>query len=211
VRPSADLDPAAARRRFGLPTDATVLLVVGGSQGSLALNRVLREALEAVARGDAERPGGLHLLWSTGPAHLDGIRAALGAAGNPDWVHATGYIEDMPAALAAADLALSRAGAMATAELLNQALPAILVPLPTAAADHQRRNARALEESGAAVMLEEEGLTGAALWTRVVELAGDSSRRSTMGEAARRRARPEAARTIATDIVSLLPLAEVAS
>jgi UDP-N-acetylglucosamine--N-acetylmuramyl-(pentapeptide) pyrophosphoryl-undecaprenol N-acetylglucosamine transferase len=94
---------------------------------------------------------------------------------------------------------------MATAELLNQGLPAVLVPLPTAAADHQRRNARALEEAGAALMVEEEVLTGPALWARVASLLGDGEERAAMAEAARRRSRPDAARVIASDIVSFLP------
>jgi UDP-N-acetylglucosamine--N-acetylmuramyl-(pentapeptide) pyrophosphoryl-undecaprenol N-acetylglucosamine transferase len=79
------------------------------------------------------------------------------------------------------------------------------VPLPTDAADHQRRNARALEEAGAAFLVEEEGLTGPALWSRVTSLLGDGEARAAMAEAARRRSRPDAARVIATDIVSFLP------
>ena len=171
----------------------------------------MEDALEAVAKGEMPRPDGLHLLWSTGPGHIDGVRAALAAAGHPAWVRAVPYIDDMPAALAAADLALSRAGAMATAELLNQGLPAVLVPLPTAAADHQRKNARALEEAGAALMLEEEGLTGGALWSRVTALVAEPGRRERMAEAARRRSRPRATAEIAADIVSFLPPQEVAA
>jgi UDP-N-acetylglucosamine--N-acetylmuramyl-(pentapeptide) pyrophosphoryl-undecaprenol N-acetylglucosamine transferase len=205
VRPVLAVSREEARAAFGLPAEGDLVLVVGGSQGSRALNRALEEAVASVARGDAPRPDGLHLLWSTGPAHADEVRAALRGAGDPGWVRAVAYIDDMPAALAAADLAVSRAGAMATAEILNQGLPAVLVPLPTAAADHQRRNARALEEAGAAFLVEEEGLTGPALWSRVTSLLGDGEARAAMAEAARRRSRPDAARVIATDIVSFLP------
>jgi UDP-N-acetylglucosamine--N-acetylmuramyl-(pentapeptide) pyrophosphoryl-undecaprenol N-acetylglucosamine transferase len=94
---------------------------------------------------------------------------------------------------------------MATAELLNHGLPAVLVPLPTAAADHQSRNAEALSRAGAAVVAREEGLTGADLWAHVVALASDALLRDRMGAAARKRARPAAAHDIAVDIATLLP------
>ncbi len=207
VRPAGTVSRADARNRLALPLDAVVLLVVGGSQGSAALNRVMIEAVRAVVRHEARRPDALRVLWSTGPAHHDGIRSELGELGAPDWVRAVPYIEEMPTALAAADLAVSRAGAMATAELLNHGLPAILVPLPTAAADHQSRNARALEEAGAALVLEESGLTGAALWARVEALMADHEACGRMSEAARERARPGAADEIAGAIAELLPRA----
>jgi UDP-N-acetylglucosamine--N-acetylmuramyl-(pentapeptide) pyrophosphoryl-undecaprenol N-acetylglucosamine transferase len=111
----------------------------------------------------------------------------------------------MPSALAAADLAVSRAGAMATAELLNHGLPAVLVPLPTAAADHQSRNAEALARAGAAVVAREDGLTGAGLWSHVLQLVSDDHLRGRMSVAARERARPGAAGEIAADIATLLP------
>jgi len=105
----------------------------------------------------------------------------------------------------AADIAVSRAGAMATAELLNHALPAVLVPLPTAAADHQTRNAKALVAAGAAVLAPEEGLSGRELWDHVTRLALDADLRRAMAAAARARAHPHAAREIAGHIATLLP------
>ena len=119
-------------------------------------------------------------------------------------MHAVGYIDAMPKALASADLAVSRAGAMGTAELLAWGIPSILVPLPTAAADHQTHNARALAAFGAAIALEEREMTPARLWSDVVALAGDASRRGAMAGRARERARPEAARRIAADLVRIL-------
>ncbi len=205
IRPAETLARGEACARFGIPEEATVLLVVGGSQGSRALNRALLDAVTEVQAGGRREVENLHVLWSTGPAHLDDVREGLAEAGDPEWVHALGYIDDMPAALATADVALSRAGAMGTAELLNQGLPAILVPLPTAAADHQTKNARALEQGGAAVMLEEDHLDAGTLWGRVGELVRDDELRREMAEAARERSRPEATRRIAEDIVTLLP------
>jgi len=205
VRPDAAVDRGRARESFGLSPEGLVVLVVGGSQGSVALNRVVLEAVRGVVGGVLDRPEGVALLWSTGPRHHASVDAALEAVGPPAWVRAVPYIHDMPSALAAAELAVSRAGAMATAELLNHGLPAVLVPLPTAAADHQSRNADALARAGAAVVAREQGLTGSALWAHVVALASDAPLRERMGAAARERARPAAAHDIAADIATLLP------
>lgn len=202
--PDASVGPAEARRAFGFSADATVLLVVGGSQGARAVNQALTGALERVSAGNARRPAGLEILWATGPTHIEGIRERLASLGVDDWVHAVGYIDAMPKALAAADLAVSRAGAMGTAELMAWGIPSVLVPLPTAAADHQTHNARALEEHGAAVALVERELTPERLWSDVVALAGDADRRGRMAERARDRARPEAARRIARDLLRIV-------
>lgn len=207
VRSIGEVSPENAKGRLGFAREAFVVLVVGGSQGSAALNRVVLDAVRAVVRGEALRPARLQVLWSTGPAHHDGIQVALEGLGHPDWVRAVPYIDEMPTALASADLAISRAGAMATAELLTHGLPSILVPLPTAAADHQLRNARALEGAGAALVLEEAGLTGPALWTTITDLVTDEVARLRMSRAALTRARPGAADEIALAIATLLPSA----
>jgi UDP-N-acetylglucosamine--N-acetylmuramyl-(pentapeptide) pyrophosphoryl-undecaprenol N-acetylglucosamine transferase len=202
--PDPGLDAAACRASFGLPAAATVVLVVGGSQGSRAVNQALLGALEGAAAGTlSSRPEGLHILWATGPTHFDAVGARLaeiGAAG----VHIVGYIQEMPEALAAADIAVSRAGAMATAELLAWGIPAVLVPLPTAAADHQIHNAWALAEAGTAVFLPESEATPGRLWGELVSLARDAERRGAMAAAARERARPDAARDIAGHLAALL-------
>jgi UDP-N-acetylglucosamine--N-acetylmuramyl-(pentapeptide) pyrophosphoryl-undecaprenol N-acetylglucosamine transferase len=205
IRPPDDtLDPAACRQRFGIGTDAVVLLVVGGSQGARAVNEALLRALENVARNaTGQRPEKLEILWATGPAHSESVKTRLAPLALP-WVHATGYIDAMPEALAATDVAVSRAGAMATAELLAWGRPMLLVPLPTAAADHQTHNARALAEAGAAVMIEERRLTPERLWQEIVALTGDAGRRRAMQDAARARARPHAAREIAQHLQLLI-------
>jgi UDP-N-acetylglucosamine--N-acetylmuramyl-(pentapeptide) pyrophosphoryl-undecaprenol N-acetylglucosamine transferase len=205
VRPPLALTRGEARERIGVPGEGTLVLVVGGSQGSAALNTLVLDAVRGVREGRLLRPLGLRVLWATGPAHLQGIRTALEAEGSPEWVHPTGYVDDMPSALAAADLAVSRAGAMATSEFLAWGLPSVLVPLPTAAADHQSRNAEALAAAGAALHLPQGGLDGAALWKAVARLAADPERREAMTRAARARGRPDAAREIASDLAELLP------
>ncbi|MEQ8330457.1 MAG: undecaprenyldiphospho-muramoylpentapeptide beta-N-acetylglucosaminyltransferase [Longimicrobiales bacterium] len=204
VRPPSGLPPVEARRVLGLDPTGPVLLVMGGSQGSYALNQVVSQALASVARGESTRPEGLQVYWSTGPAHFDHVTAALAAAGRPAWVHARAYIDDMATALAAADFALSRGGAMTTAELLLEGVPSILVPLPTAAADHQSHNARALEKAGAAVVAPEADLTGASLWDHIQALAVDGDLRRRMSAAARAQSRPDAAGTIARDVLRVI-------
>ncbi len=194
-------DAAAARRAFGLRPEPPVVLVVGGSQGSAALNRGM---LAAVAACGGEDPG-FEVLWSTGPAHENDVRARLAEFGDPAWVHPVGYLDDMPSALAVATVAVSRAGAMMTSELLAWGLPAVLVPLPTAAADHQTHNARALAEAGAAVFLAESAMDGSSLLAAVRGLVDHDDRRAAMARAARERSHPAAAADIARQLATLLP------
>lgn len=205
VRPPEELDPGASREGFGLSPDGVVVLAVGGSQGAGAVNAALLEAVRHVVERDLPLPEGLQLLWATGPSHEPEISEALERLGSPRWVRAVGYIDDMPGALAAADLAVSRAGAMATSEFLAWGVPAILVPLPTAAADHQTRNAEALAASGAAIHLPQGELSAAALWHAISGLAADEGRREEMARAARGRGRPRAASEIAAALAELLP------
>ena len=206
VRAASPRSRAEARRLFDLPTDAVVALVTGGSQGSLALNELLLQAIDGVVASKLGRPRRLRLLWSTGSKHHEAVTARLARMGDPPWVHALPYIEDMPSALAAADLAVSRSGAMTTAEWLNQGLPSVLVPLPTAAANHQEHNAIALTEAGAAVLVSQAGLTGDRLWSEVVHLTEDEASLTNMRDAALARARPHAASEIAADVERLLTM-----
>lgn len=202
IRPPQPVDKNAARAKFGLKPDTTVVLVTGGSQGSRALNETLLQALSS-GNARASAPG-VELLWATGPAHIEAIEQRLPAEAK-SWVKIHGYISNMPEAMAAADIAVSRAGAMATAELLAWGVPALLIPLPTAAADHQTHNARALENAGAAVMLEERQLTPDKLWDELKSLVNDGAKRARMKAAALERARPNAAREIAAKLAELLP------
>lgn len=203
--PDPMLERASCRREFGLEPDGVVVLVVGGSQGARAINEALLSALDRVASGSLPgRPAGLQILWATGPRHLEAVERRLAPLGVDRWVHPVGYIQEMPKALAAADVAVSRAGAMATAEMLAWGIPALLVPLPTAAADHQTHNARALAEAGAAVCVREAELTPEQLWSELRRLVEDPGLRCAMAERARERARPDAARQIARRLLTLL-------
>ena len=186
---------------LGLDPQRSLLLLIGGSQGSLALNELMLEALRSSGRTPL---AGWQLLWMTGPAHHQSIVEALSVLGDPSWIRTVPYIEDVPLVLGVTDLALSRAGAMTTAELLAWGVPAILVPLPTAAANHQEMNARALQQAGAAEHLEQEGLTAAALWKTMAGLAEDPQRLAAMSERARERSAPEATSVIVREMVGLL-------
>jgi UDP-N-acetylglucosamine--N-acetylmuramyl-(pentapeptide) pyrophosphoryl-undecaprenol N-acetylglucosamine transferase len=205
--PDATLEQRACRRELGLAGDGVVVLVVGGSQGARALNDALAGALEQVVRGELVAPtDGLQLLWATGPAQYESIRQRVEPL-NLGWVRVVAYLNEMPKALAAADIAVSRAGAMATAELIAWGIPALLVPFPYAAANHQAHNAEALAQDGAALHLPESELTAARLWSELTRLASDDEARHEMAERARQRSHPNAAREIAARLATLLEAA----
>jgi len=203
VSPPEAVDLVAARAMFNLDPERPVVLVVGGSQGSRALNEAVMEMVTAVIPEGL--PGEAQLLWATGPSHVEHVRRELEAAGNPAWVRAVGYIDAMPMALALAEIAVSRAGAMGTSEFLAWGVPSILVPLPTAAADHQAANARALADAGAATLIPEAELNGAELAETLRALLGDPMALAGMAAAARLRGRPSAAVDIADQVAELLP------
>ena len=200
--PDPTIDRQEAREKFGLRPDSVVVLVVGGSQGSRAINDAVMGAISfAPHRPTAPSPH-LEILWATGPTHIEAINNTLPDV--KDWVKTVGYISNMSEALAAADVAISRAGAMGTAELLAWGIPMVLIPLPTAAADHQTHNARAISEAGAALMLVERELTAERLWADLQRLITDEELRTRMRAAALDRARPQAAEDIAERLSALL-------
>lgn len=202
--PDFSVDRAAARGKFSL-RGGTVGLAVGGSQGARAVNEALLADLRGVVEGRlAPRPEGFELLWATGTGNFERVQSALADLGNPAWVHPVPYITDMPSALASADFAISRAGAMSLAELCAWGVPAILVPLPTAAANHQHHNAVALAEAGAAVMVEEKELGGGRLWREILSVADDPARRTALAAKAKERGQPDAADRIVRELARLI-------
>ncbi len=182
-----------ARAAWGFPDDAFVLLVVGGSQGARALNEAIAAWLETGL------PAGLGLIWATGKTQAAAYLDREGAM-----VRVRAYLSPIASAYAAADLAVTRAGAMSIAELCAWGVPSILIPLPTAAQDHQAHNATAVASSGAAIHLPQAQLTPARLQQLVAELRSDRDRLEDMRHAARLRARPRAADDIAAALIALL-------
>jgi UDP-N-acetylglucosamine--N-acetylmuramyl-(pentapeptide) pyrophosphoryl-undecaprenol N-acetylglucosamine transferase len=187
---------ATARQRWGFPAEGgVVLLISGGSQGALPLN----EAVAAWVRGGI--PEGLFLIWGTGRGMHERY-ASLGS----DRVRVEPYLSPIAEAYAASELAISRAGALTLAELSAWGIPSVMVPLPSAAADHQTANAREIADEGAGVLLPQRELTAARLAETISELLSDSSRLAALARAAELRARPRAAEDIARRILTHLDL-----
>lgn len=167
------------------------LLVFGGSQGAHFINEIVISSLAAL-RAAIPR---LHIIHQTGERDYNGAQAAYLAAAGSAEVYP--FIDDMPATFARADLLLCRSGASTVAEVMAAAKPAIFVPFPRAADDHQKRNAEALERAGAAIMAEERSLTKKTLVDLVSALLNDPERRALMAGAAHQFAHPQAATEIA--------------
>ena len=198
--------PDAVRAEFGLGP-GRVVLVVGGSQGAAPINEALVAAIEAANAGDLPAlPPDAQILWSTGPAHHASVTGRLGRMGDRVALRTMPYIAQMERALSIATLAVSRAGALALSELCAWGIPAILVPLPHAAADHQRRNSKALEADGAAIVFEEATVTQdpGSLWLGLVRLLNEPWILDSMAEASRARGNPHAAADIAADLWRLM-------
>lgn len=187
LRPEVLASPAAP------PAPGTGLLVFGGSQGAQRINAATLAALERLGPATA----GLRIVHQTGAAEREQVAAAYARLGIPARVEA--FIADMGAAYRAADLVVARAGAMSCAEIAAMGLPAILVPYPFAADDHQRANATVLVDAGAARMILDRELDGATLAAALSDLVGDEATRRTMAERARAVGRPDAA-TAAADV-----------
>ena len=171
-------DKYEARARLGLERLPFTVLMFGGSQGARRLNA----AFIAAAR---ELRSDMQAVHITGRRNFEEVKAAYAAAGleGERRFKVFDYREDMPALYAAADLVISRSGASTVAELAQLAKPAILVPLPTSAGGHQRYNALALSEKGAALLLEEGPDFDASLTADLRALAGDPARLRAMSEA----------------------------
>jgi UDP-N-acetylglucosamine--N-acetylmuramyl-(pentapeptide) pyrophosphoryl-undecaprenol N-acetylglucosamine transferase len=173
------------------PANTKTLLVFGGSQGAHAINQVVMESVADLR----QRVPGIHIVHQTGERDYNDAQAAYAKLG--DWVEAHRFIDDMPGLFARADLLICRSGASTVAEVTAAGKPAVFVPFPRAADDHQKRNAEALERAGAAVMLEESKLNRGSLVEVVSKLFSDSSQLDKMGDAARKLSHPNAARDIA--------------
>ncbi|HEX6535401.1 MAG TPA: glycosyltransferase [Gemmatimonadaceae bacterium] len=186
-------DRAAARRRWRFPErGGTVLLIVGGSQGARAVNEVVDAW---IARGV---PDGLYVIWGTGKSGYERFAPREG-----ERVRVVPYLSPIEHAYAAADLAVARAGALTLAELCAWGIPPVLVPLPTAAADHQTANARALASAEAAVLLPQAELTVDRLDAVLRSLAGEPARLAALAARTAARGRPHAAEDIAERLLNL--------
>ena len=190
-RVARDGDPAVP------PPGAARVLVFGGSQGAHAINVAMVEAAARLAAGTPR----VAITHQTGERDLEMVRSGYRRAGLEARVEP--FLFAMDREMKTADLVICRAGATTLAELTASGKASILVPLPTATDDHQRRNALALVTHGAARMVEQRELSGDRIAAELLALAGDEAQRRRMGEAARRMARPDAARVIVDRLLAL--------
>lgn len=194
IAPPAPGRRTAARERFGLTGTRPVLLVTGGSQGALAINRAVAQWLGSGAAA------GWEVIWLTGR----GTHAEFAALHNPPAVQVLDFLDPMADAYAVADMVVSRAGMMTVAEVSAWGLPSILVPLPGSAADHQAGNARVMADAGAAILLPQDRMLADGLGPTVARFEADPGLRAGLAARARARGRPDAAREIGSRILGLI-------
>jgi UDP-N-acetylglucosamine--N-acetylmuramyl-(pentapeptide) pyrophosphoryl-undecaprenol N-acetylglucosamine transferase len=173
------------------------VLVFGGSQGAHAINVAMVEASPRLAAAKAM----IDVVCQTGLRDFEMVQSAFERHGVNGRVER--FIDAMDREMKAAGLVVSRAGATTLAELTAAGRPAILIPLPTATDDHQRHNARALEDAGAAELMDQRDLTGDRLADRILDLAANRDLRRRMSAAARQLARPRAAEDIVDELIKL--------
>jgi UDP-N-acetylglucosamine--N-acetylmuramyl-(pentapeptide) pyrophosphoryl-undecaprenol N-acetylglucosamine transferase len=194
-------DRRAARVEWGFPAEGgRVMLVYGGSQGAKAINESVALWLSRTKLTD------VYVIWATGERTYQEFASLAN-----ERVKIHPYLSPIANAYAAADFALSRGGAMATAELCAWGIPPIVVPLPTAAADHQTANAKALAAAGAAEFIPQSELSAERLELSVRALVTDPQLLAERSAAASNRARPEAAMDIARHILAMIDLKPVLS
>src|SRR5256886_1314252 len=195
VRPPEPGARAAALAELGLGAERATLLVFGGSQGARAINYAVAGA-----------PQRVRMLQTGAPQYVHRVQQAdaLGRYAAPGRVVIRGFFDPMTIPYRAADVVVARSGAMTVAELCAWGKPSILVPLPSAAADHQAHNARALAAAGAAIHLPEHDLPPSALADQVGRLLGDRARLESLAAQARARGNPNAARDIVSKILTVV-------
>jgi UDP-N-acetylglucosamine--N-acetylmuramyl-(pentapeptide) pyrophosphoryl-undecaprenol N-acetylglucosamine transferase len=184
-------DRSAARAQFGLAVGDTMVLVFGGSLGARSINE---------ASIDAFRDAPFRVLHVSGRRDFDGLRERLGTP-PPANYDLREYLTPFGPALAAADLTVARSGG-SVFEIAAAGLPAILVPYPHAAADHQTANARWMVDAGAAVVIRDDEVTPQRLDEAVGALLGDPARLAAMAAASRALAKPDAAQVIAREVLA---------
>jgi UDP-N-acetylglucosamine--N-acetylmuramyl-(pentapeptide) pyrophosphoryl-undecaprenol N-acetylglucosamine transferase len=195
-REALAIDQAEARRALDLPVDGKMLLVTGGSQGAQRIN----EATAAIAPQLLAEPGWT-IVHVTGPANYEAIQALVGDSIGPRY-RIVPYMERMPAAIVAADVVVNRAGATTLAELTAAGKPMVLVPYPFAGG-HQRLNALAAVEAGAAIELPDADCGPLRLSQLILPLMRDDTRLRAMAAASLAQGRPDAAERIARLALSL--------
>jgi UDP-N-acetylglucosamine--N-acetylmuramyl-(pentapeptide) pyrophosphoryl-undecaprenol N-acetylglucosamine transferase len=184
-----------ALAELDLDPDRRTVLIFGGSQGALHLDRAAVGACRLLAgRND------LQLVLLTGEPHFREVRTAL-PSGTPLRIRALPFLDRMELAYAVADLVVARAGATSIAEITACGLPSLLIPYPHATGRHQEANARAIQRAGGASLLLDDRLSDASLAERVVNLIDHRERLEAMAERSRAWGRPDAAEALAAVVL----------
>lgn len=184
-----------ALEKFGFSPDKKTLFVMGGSQGAKTINKAILE----VSKELTEKYN-LQIIHQSGAKNYDEAKSLL-----PERLEGyvlRPYFDDMSIPYAACDFVVARAGSISLSELNNCGLPAILVPYPHAAANHQYHNAKAMEKQGAAVVLEDKDCTGAALLAKITELLADEDKLEQMKTNSQKLAKPYATRNLVKELIA---------
>jgi len=195
--PSEMPDRADLLRAFGLDPNILTVLVTGGSQGAASINRAMVEMVEG-----GLQPDDVQFLWQTGSKKLDEVKAALDRV--PSNVTLFPFIRPMWNAYHVADIVIARCGALTLSEISVFGLPAILIPYPYAAADHQRLNALSFAKSGAATVIPDDKTNGVTLASALRELIEQKDKRQAMASESRKLGRPNALVEIVTKIEDMV-------
>jgi UDP-N-acetylglucosamine--N-acetylmuramyl-(pentapeptide) pyrophosphoryl-undecaprenol N-acetylglucosamine transferase len=196
-----EADPTVARRRFGIPGPADCVTIVGGSLGALSINRATFEAFTRLERGlPHDHVGQPWVLHVAGRRDYLDLRRRWEQQGSPERYTLIQYEPNLGDVLAAADLVVARAGG-SVMEIAAAGRPAILIPYPRATGDHQTTNARWMADGGAAMVIPDAELTAERLSGAIAELLSDEDRLRAMSIAAKRLAKPDAAKRIAREVL----------
>lgn len=199
LRSGVPLRPGFTPRPWAPSDGPTRVLVLGGSQGAKSLNELVPQAFAQLGLP-------LSVVHQCGSAHGEVVKQRYRQLG-VDFAHVVPFIDDMPQALADADLVVGRSGASAVSEMAAVGRPGLLIPYPHASGDHQRINAQSLARVGAAVCVSHQELSVARLTSELRSLCQDREKLRKMAQASRDQGAPDAADTIARDFLSLAGVA----
>jgi UDP-N-acetylglucosamine--N-acetylmuramyl-(pentapeptide) pyrophosphoryl-undecaprenol N-acetylglucosamine transferase len=183
------MDKKEALKKFGLSVEKKTLLVLGGSLGARTINEAMTESIKILEENSVQ------IIWQTGKNYYEQFKMM-----NNDNIKIYDFIEDMNVAYSACDLLLARAGATTIAELLNLGIPAILVPSPNVAENHQYFNAKSLSDNKAAILIEDKELNKE-LVKNVLEVLNSENKLAELKKNALAMAKPDAAKVIAKNAI----------
>lgn len=186
------LTPTIAKTTLGFPVESQLIFVVGGSQGAEPINRHLEENYRWYKNRQNTA-----VLWQCGENHVEKYQHLSTWDGQ---IQVLGFIYKIPVAYSAADIIVARAGALTLSELAVIGKPSILIPLPTAAANHQYYNAVSYAKTGAAIVIEQKDLETGILETTIDDLLNEPERLQAMADAAKKAAKPDATSNIVQSI-----------